>query len=165
MENIVNLYKSGLSIPQVSERVGKSLSAVRYHIKKAGALRSRADGVRLAASQGRMGWQCLGKSRDFTAEHCEAISKGRAAWAKENAVGTRISTNGYVEYTMGENKFRSVHVVKMEKRLGRRIRDDEIVHHIDKDKQNNDENNLALMTRSGHTRHHRREERITKDKD
>lgn len=119
----------------------------------------------MASAQGRLGHHLKGVSRTFTPEHCENISKGRSEWAEVNALGTSVKPNGYVEYTMGDNKGRSVHVVKMEERIGRRILPDEIVHHIDKDRQNNDENNLALMTRSGHTRHHRREERLTKSKD
>ena len=51
----------------------------------------------------------------------------------------------------------------MERRLGRRLRPDEHVYHIDGDRLNNDENNLALVTRSGHARLHRREERIIRN--
>jgi hypothetical protein len=39
--------------------------------------------------------------------------------------------------------------------LGRLLREDEIVHHIDGDKTNDAPENLAVMTRSDHTRYHR----------
>ena len=149
------------SLPQVAERYGISQSNARYHIKKAGKLRSRADGVRLAGEAGRLGGGFRGKSRTFSDAHCEAISKGRSAWAEENAHGFSIRPNGYVEYTRGPNKGRSVHAVSMEARLGRRLLEDECVHHIDGDKLNNEDSNLALVTRSGHARLHRREEKLS----
>jgi hypothetical protein len=46
----------------------------------------------------------------------------------------------------------------MEARIGRRLLPDEVVHHIDGERANNNQNNLALMTRSAHTRLHRFEE-------
>jgi hypothetical protein len=42
----------------------------------------------------------------------------------------------------------------MEKHLGRRLRRDEEVHHIDFDKHNNDVLNLIVLTKSEHARLH-----------
>ena len=55
---------------------------------------------------------------------------------------------------MSINKYRSVHVVAMEKNIGRKLNSNEVVHHIDGNKSNNDLSNLALMTRSEHARLH-----------
>lgn len=155
---VVEIYSSGKSIPDVAEAVNLPRSTVRYHLKKAGVLRTRSDGVRLAREK--LGSGLRGKSRTFTPEHCAAISKHRLAWAEEHAVGTTIKPNGYVVYTRGQNKGRSVHVVAMEQRLGRKILADEVVHHIDGDRSNNSIDNLALMTRAAHTRLHRREDAL-----
>lgn len=152
---IVDLYLSGLSLTQVAEKLGISCSTVRHHVKKAGVLRSRTEGIHLAAEQGRLGSGYRGKKRDFTPLHCENISKGRKAWGEKNAKGTSVKPSGYVEYTTGPNKGRLAHVVEMEARIGRRLRDDEHVHHIDGDRSNNSLNNLALVTRSAHARLHR----------
>jgi hypothetical protein len=46
----------------------------------------------------------------------------------------------------------------MEQRLGRRLLLDELVHHIDGDRLNNDDSNLELLTRSSHSRLHRLQE-------
>lgn len=156
------LYLDGLSIPQVSRITGIALSTLRFRFKAEGILRTRVQGVRIAAQGGRLGSGFRGKRRNFTPEHCAAISAGKIAWADENAVGVSEKPNGYIEYTRGEHKGRSVHVVAMEERIGRRLLPDECVHHIDGNPLNNDSNNLALVTRSGHMRLHRREQRIAK---
>lgn len=47
-----------------------------------------------------------------------------------------------------------IHRLKMEKKIGRYLREDEVVHHIDENKGNNNIDNLQLMTISEHNRHH-----------
>ena len=42
----------------------------------------------------------------------------------------------------------------MSQNLGRPLRSDEIVHHIDHDRLNNDISNLEIMDRSGHSAYH-----------
>lgn len=46
------------------------------------------------------------------------------------------------------------HRLIMEAFLGRLLRDDEVVHHINEDSLDNHPENLALMTRSEHTSYH-----------
>lgn len=148
-------YQNGASITDLAKRHGMCPSTVRRHVLLAGVLLSRAEGVKRAQQQGKLGVGLRGKKRTFTEDHKKAIQAGRSKWGEQNAVGYSAKANGYVEITRGENKFRSVHVVIMENRIGRRLRKDETVHHIDGDRSNNDENNLALITRSGHARLHR----------
>lgn len=159
-ENLISLYKQGLSIPQISITLCKSQSTVRYHLKKLNILRSRADGVRLAAKNGRLSSN-KGISRVFTNEWKCNISKAKQKKADETAKGVSLKPSGYYEITRGENKGRSLHVMIFEKRLGRRLLNDECIHHIDGDKTNNDINNLALMTRSAHARLHRHEDKLS----
>lgn len=47
------------------------------------------------------------------------------------------------------------HRVVMEEHLGRLLTPDEVVHHINEDTTDNRAENLAVMTRSGHSKHHR----------
>lgn len=68
--------------------------------------------------------------------------------------GYTVHAAGYCQITYGENRNRRLHDVLMEKQIGRRLNSDEVVHHIDGDRRNNDMNNLALMTRSEHTKMH-----------
>ncbi len=50
------------------------------------------------------------------------------------------------------------HILLMEEKIGRKLRKDECVHHIDGCRSNNDINNLKLMTRGEHSRLHRLQE-------
>jgi hypothetical protein len=51
------------------------------------------------------------------------------------------------------------HRLVMEKKIGRKLLDNEVVHHIDGNRSNNKEENLLLMTHGEHSRLHREEER------
>lgn len=149
------------SIPQISEILGIPKSRTRKYLIQAGIpLRSRADGVR--AARDRLGLHMIGTKRKFSSAHCEAIRASAQRRGDISAKGVTVKPDRYMEYTRGPNKGRSVHVVLMEGRIGRRLLPDECVHHIDGDKLNNDINNLALLTRSGHARLHRREDKLKK---
>ena len=159
---LVDQYQAGASLTELASKHGLSVSTVRLKVKEAGALRSRAEGVRLAAEAGRLGSGFRGRARCFSDTHRAAISRSRTEHAEQHAAGLSHKASGYVEITRGPNKGRGQHVIIMEKRLGRRLLPDEIVHHVDGDRGNNSINNLALMTRSAHTRLHRREDRLAK---
>lgn len=155
------LYARGMSIPEVSAATGIPLSTLRFRFKGAGILRSRADGVRLAANKGLLGSGMRGKRRVFTDEWKERIRQSKIKVGRVSAKSTRINSNGYVEFTRGENKGKSIHVFLMEERIGRALLPDEVVHHIDGCKLNNSDNNLALTTVSGHSRLHRHEDKLS----
>lgn len=148
--NEYELYESGMSITEVSIETGIALSTLRFRFKKAGILRSRADGVRVAAKKGKLGSGLRGRSREFTQKWKDNISKGK----KGKGAGKSLKPNGYIEITMGENKGRLEHAVVMEEYIGRKLTQDECVHHIDHCKTNNDISNLQLMTKSEHSKLH-----------
>lgn len=52
-------------------------------------------------------------------------------------------------------KTRTVHRLIMEQILGRELSSDELVHHIDGNKWNNDPSNLQIVTRREHAQIHR----------
>ena len=54
------------------------------------------------------------------------------------------------------------HRLQIEKKLGRFLNSDEVVHHKDEDKHNNKIENLEVMSRAEHTRLHTTKGRSTK---
>lgn len=72
--------------------------------------------------------------------------------------GFSISKFGYLKITSvilgAENKNKLFHRYVMEQHLGRKLNKDEIVHHKDENKLNNDISNLELTNQQDHTRHH-----------
>ena len=74
--------------------------------------------------------------------------------------GYIITWNGYKmiykpEHPHSDGKgYIREHILVMEKHLGRYLTEDEIVHHIDENKLNNDISNLQLMTKYEHKCYH-----------
>ena len=74
--------------------------------------------------------------------------------------GYIITWNGYKmiykpEHPHSDGKgYIREHILVMEKHLGRYLTEDEIVHHIDENKLNNDISNLRLMTKYEHKCYH-----------
>lgn len=158
--DVIDLYLSGLSIPDVSKKTGIALSTIRFRLKKAGVLRKRGDAVRMAAKEGKL-CHMKGKKRLFTDEWKKNIGKSKLGKGK----GFSKKPSGYIEITMGENKGRLQHVLVVEKIIGRRLMANECVHHKDEDKTNNDPSNLQLMTKSDHASHHAKENIKNRNRD
>lgn len=143
-----------MSITEIHKKTGIPLSNVRYALLKAGVLRARGDRIRIAAKAGKLGGGLRGKTREFSEDWKRKISESKALHGEENAKGLTKKPNGYIHHTRGENKGRGAHVVVMEGIIGRRLFANEVVHHIDENRSNNAPENLQLMTRAEHTRHH-----------
>ena len=154
-------YVGGDSLADISRLLNVPISTVRARLIEAG-VEMRSARTPTKATLRKLSEARRGKSRTFTDEWRRNISAARTRHADKFARGVSVKPSGYVEFTRGAHKGRLVHVVTMEARLGRRLLPDESVHHIDGDRQNNDQNNLALVTRAGHARLHRREIRLSK---
>ena len=151
---IADMYVSEkMSIPEISEKTGYALSTIRFRLKKLGVLRTRKESLILAGSKGKLS-AGKGKKRTFSTKWKENLKASLIRRGELYSKGMSVKKDGYIEYTRGENKYRSVHVVAMEKNIGRKLNSNEVVHHIDGNKSNTDLSNLALMTRSEHARLH-----------
>lgn len=82
-----------------------------------------------------------------------------------NKGGRRINKQGYVEIwnPKNENSNKKGYVLEhrlvMSEYIGRPLRKDEIVHHIDRNKRNNNISNLELMTNNEHSIQHEKEDK------
>lgn len=71
--------------------------------------------------------------------------------------GRRINHNGYVEVLKPEhhrargNGYVFEHILVLENKLGRKLKDDETVHHIDGNITNNNPSNLMALKRGQHS--------------
>ena len=74
-----------------------------------------------------------------------------------------MSNHGYKRIRLDRTTTRDLHRIIMEKHLGRRLSRTEIIHHIDGDRTNNSLDNLEVMTRAAHARHHRKGKPIPGD--
>lgn len=89
---------------------------------------------------------------DFCSQECARN------YRKEHYKHKLYEENGYiVQYINGYNKKGNakVHRVVMEQYLGRKLNNDEVVHHINEDKKDNRIENLQVMTREEHSKMHR----------
>lgn len=105
----------------------------------------------------------LGKSHDYVSDKLKELgievdNRYSALQSERNPgwKGGKTTCNGYVEISSKSicPKRKFEHQLVMENYIGRELRSDEVVHHIDGDKQNNNINNLALMDRAAHARLH-----------
>ena len=87
----------------------------------------------------------------------------RDEWKKENYNiknhpayngGTYHAPSGYIYLRQPDGTYKAEHRIVAEEMLGRKLNENEIVHHIDENKQNNSKDNLIVMTREEHAKLH-----------
>jgi hypothetical protein len=64
--------------------------------------------------------------------------------------------NGYLIENVNQKKYKLKHRIVMEQYIGRKLNKNEIVHHIDENKKNNNIENLQLMEKKEHDKYHSR---------
>lgn len=144
VEAVLGLYLSDEKpvVREVAQRLGTTAHNVQY------ILRTSLDPERLRAEQ------ALRYSRSKMGERNPM--QGRSGSLHHNYVGVIPDGHGYLQVKVS-GKYVLLHRKVMADALGvERLPDWLDVHHIDENKHNNDLDNLALVTRSGHRRLHAR---------
>lgn len=76
--------------------------------------------------------------------------KGRFSRADGESYGTYVDEKGYPRISSGPQRGKRVHTLVAEAMLGRELKRDEQVHHIDEDKKNCDWRNLKILNERDH---------------
>lgn len=153
-KKLVNLYvKKKLNFKEISEITGIATSTIRRRCIKNGVTPRKGDTMsditlkRYKERPHRIGWKM---SEEQKTKLSKIFKKIRGKTAK----GWSLKPSGYIEITRGRNKNKVIHRVIMEKHLKRKLLKNEVVHHIDGNKKNNDIQNLQVMDRKEHNRLH-----------
>lgn len=90
-----------------------------------------------------------------TREKLSKAHKGKRT-GKENPnwKGKWSRTNGYTYVTIAPGVTIQEHRLVAEKKIGRKLSKNEVVHHINENKQDNRPENLRVMQKEEHLRHH-----------
>lgn len=97
---------------------------------------------------------CYRKRKKTCSRKCHGV------WISMNAKKKSFIDNGYIRVLIplkdqvGNNKYAMQHRLVMERHLGRKLKDDEVVHHKNHNRSDNRISNLQVMTHSEHSYHH-----------
>ena len=139
-KHLIALYESGMSIKKIAELAGCSVGASQSALRWAKVrFRSIKEGVKLAFPEGRSG-------------------EKHPQWAGGRRGAGKDMTYVYIyspDHPFSADKgYVMEHRLVMEKKLGRFLTHDEIVHHINGIKNDNRVENLELTKRGEHTKQH-----------
>lgn len=158
------LYLSGLRQREIAELLGCSVSTVHNRLRAAGVetrtLHDYPETERQRAARERL---AHGTRGPLSAETRRKISDARRQRGYEFGGAEHTDANGYVWVYQPEhpraNRAGVVpkHTLVMERALGRYLLDTEVVHHINRVRDDNRLDNLQLMDRHEHSVMHGRE--------
>lgn len=158
---IASMYQRGESSTQIAELFGLSGTHVLRILREAGvSIRQASENKRLSQSRPevrkKMSEAATGRALPESAKQRlrERVGSKNHNWVS----GITMQVSGYLQFTAsvanGEQAGKFLHTVIAEWKLGRKLLPGEVVHHKDRNKLNNDPNNLEVMTASEHAKLH-----------
>lgn len=149
-DEILRLYTvEELSSRMISNRLGYTRNTIDKHLKNCGVMRTKQEATAIAEKHKRQ------VHKYQPGLHSDEAKKKSRLTRYPNGPAEYCIHKGYRVLTVGENVNREEHIVIMEKHLGRKLAKNEVVHHINKIKTDNQIENLQVMQRGAHTRLHK----------
>ena len=152
----------------IAEEKGVSVGYVYNRVRMLGISRGRGlDEVsRARLSEALRGKPSAMKGKHLSPEriaHLSAIHKGAYRCPSKYGGHKKRRVDGYISVYAPDNQratkdgYVMEHILVAEEKIGRRLEADEVVHHINRIRDDNRPENLAVMTASEHMSFHMRE--------
>lgn len=156
-----------MTIKEISQSLGCSVGTVcnymhKYHIRSRPRITDRTKHRISQAMVGKKSRKDIPAS-DETKKKMSESHKGLFLKPSEFGGHRKCRTDGYISiYFPSHPKatkdgYVMEHILVMERKIGRHLRNGEVVHHINKNRCDNRVENLMLMTKSEHTSMHLKE--------
>ncbi len=162
---LINEYNTGLySISMLAKMHGISVGKTYYVLRDAGCQFTRKRRAPVTDDE-RKRRSLSQKGKKISQKQIEAIKKANSCnYNGLNGYGhTKKHNKGYIlAYAplhphAHKDGYIMLHTVKMERHIGRYLANDEVVHHINHNKEDNRIENLLLMTKREHMSMHMKE--------
>jgi len=163
---ICSLYLAGQSTPEIGGKLGLSQVHISRIVRQYGVTRNPSERIVLGHSKPEVREKLsLAKRGVACPEHVKERLRNitgpeHSSWGG----GLTLMTSGYLAFTSspanGTHAGKCVHTVIAEWKIGRPLKEKEVVHHIDGNKLNNNPENLTVMLNADHNRLHAIENRL-----
>lgn len=158
---IITDYNLGMSSTQIGNKYNISGTHI-VRLLRSSDIPIRSPSERLKLSQNRPEVKeklsLAATARRLSEESKDKLRKRIGSKNHNWNNGLCITKSGYLQFTAskanGEHAGRLLHILICEHKYGRKLQDGEHVHHIDKNKLNNNPNNLVILTASEHAKLH-----------
>lgn len=123
---VSTLYSEGHSVAAIAERLGVRNAIITHALRRLGIYEGRAE--------------------TYRRKHLELAANGK----------TTATGHGYVTVYINNGRKQYEHILIAERALGRKLRKNERVHHIDGNRKNNANSNLLICSHAYHLALHAR---------